>query len=51
VKLQTFAQRSVNANPVDVSRALGEFEQIGLLIRRGQSLRVVPDASAHLAQF
>jgi hypothetical protein len=36
----------LDANPVEVSRALGELERVGLLVRRGPSLRVVPDVLA-----
>jgi hypothetical protein len=32
--------------PVEVTRALGELERVGLLVRRGHSVRVVPDVLA-----
>jgi hypothetical protein len=36
----------LNVKPVEITRTLGEFERVGLLVRRGNSLRVAPDVLA-----
>jgi hypothetical protein len=36
----------LQVDTVEVTRALGEFERVGLLVRRGQSVRVTPDVVA-----
>jgi hypothetical protein len=36
----------LKVDAVEVTRALGEFERAGLLVRRGRSFRVVPDVLA-----
>jgi hypothetical protein len=36
----------LRADTLDVTQALGELERVGLLVRRGRSLRVVPDVLA-----
>jgi hypothetical protein len=37
---------SIGADPVEITRLVGEFERIGFLLRRGGHLRLIPDVFA-----
>jgi hypothetical protein len=41
----------VNTSPSDVTRALGQMERAGLLVRRGRFLRITPDVLADHVLF